>query len=66
MELMAFVDDLKFAYEHWRNHKKIKKVAVVSDKEWVTKIAEMLQSLVPYEVECFESEDIEEARSWLA
>lgn len=65
MELMAWVDDFRFAFENIKNYKKIKKVALVTDKEWIENIAKFTQFLTPGEVKVFENEDIDEARVWL-
>lgn len=65
IEMAAFVDDLKFAYENFSHLKRVKKVAVVTDVEWVETITKLMKSVLPYEIEVFENEDIEEARAWL-
>ena len=65
MEVMAIIDDLKFAYENWNHYKKIKKVALVTDKKWAVKVAELFKGLFPGEIRSFENEDIEKARIWL-
>ena len=66
MELKAMADDLKFAYNNFGNLKKIRKAAVVTDKEWIEKITDWFKPLFPGEVKVFENEDIEKARSWLS
>lgn len=65
IEWRALVDDLKFVYQNLGNFKKIKKVAVVSDKEWIENLSEWLGPVFFGEVKTFENEDIESARSWL-
>lgn len=65
MEIGAVVEDFKFAFENYSNLKKLKKAAVVTDKEWVENVTEFFKPIYPAEVKIFESEDIEEARSWL-
>ncbi len=65
IEPMALFDDLKFGYENLANYKKISKIAIVTDKEWISKLAGITKNLAPGEVQVFENEDIEEARSWL-
>ncbi len=65
MDLQSWMQDLKFGFENFSNYKKIKKYAIVTDKEWIEKIIEKIEFLLPGEVKVFENEDIEEARSWL-
>jgi hypothetical protein len=65
MDFMALIDDFKFAYEHFKNYSKIKKTALVTDKKWLTQLAEFAKPIVPGETKIFENEDVEEARSWL-
>ena len=62
IEPSALLKDLQFAFKHFRD---VKKVAIVTDKEWVEKLAEMTKFLSPCEVRCFENEDIDKARVWL-
>jgi predicted HAD superfamily phosphohydrolase len=65
MEVGAVVEDFNFAFENYSNLKKLKKAAVVTDKEWIENVTEFFSPIYPAEVKVFESEDIEEARSWL-
>lgn len=65
MDLQAWIDDFKFAFENLANLKKIKKVAIVTDKDWIEDLASLLKPLFSYEIEVFESDDIEKARLWL-
>jgi ABC-type transporter Mla MlaB component len=65
MEFAAIADDLKFAYNNFNHLKKMKKVAVVTDTEWIEKISGFFSSFFPGEVKLFEQEDIEKARTWL-
>lgn len=65
MELMAVIDDLKFLIDNWGNYKKIKKMALVTDKDWAQGIAKAFMPILPGEMEVFDNEDIEEARIWL-
>lgn len=65
MEWGALVDDIKFALQNAKHYKKIKKVALVSDKDWIETIAKMTKGLIAAEFKIFDAEDIEEAREWL-
>ncbi|MFK8137431.1 MAG: STAS/SEC14 domain-containing protein [Bdellovibrionales bacterium] len=65
MELMALVENLKFAFQNFSHYKKIQKTALVSDNDWIVKIAEFAENIVPGEMKIFENEDIEKARAWL-
>lgn len=65
MELKAWIDDFKFAFNNWSHYRKIKKVALVTEKEWVSKAAELMKVLIPGEVRVFENDEIEKARNWL-
>ncbi len=65
MEVMSWVDDLKFAYNNFSQYKKIDKIAVVTDKDWIASVSNRLDSILAAEIKTFENEDIEEARLWL-
>lgn len=65
MEIGAIVEDFKFAFDNFSNLKKLKKAALVTDKDWIENIADLFKGIYPAEVKTFDSEDIEEARSWL-
>lgn len=65
IEWQALVEDLIFAFKNLGNMKKIVKVAVVTDKEWVENISKWFSPFFPGEVKVFESEDVEKARTWL-
>ncbi|MEQ8205676.1 MAG: STAS/SEC14 domain-containing protein [Woeseia sp.] len=54
--------DLRWAVSHW---KKIGRVAVVCDKDWVGKAVDVMQPLVAMDVRHFELTEKEEARRWL-
>ena len=66
IEWQALVDDLKFAYNNFSNYKKIKKVAVVTEKDWVENLTKIMAPLFSAEVKIFEDDDVEKARTWLA
>ena len=65
IEPMALFDDFKFAFENFAHFKNVKKIAVVTDKDWIQKLSEYSKLLVPAEVKVFENEEIEDARTWL-
>ncbi len=54
--------DLRWAVSHW---KKIGRVAVVCDKDWVEKVVEVMQPLVAMDVRHFELAEKDKARRWL-
>ncbi len=65
MEIAALSDDLKFAYNNFAHYKKIKKVAVVTDTDWIEKLSGFFSNFFSGEVQIFEQEDIEKARAWV-
>ena len=54
--------DLRWAVSHW---KKIGRVAVVCDQDWVENIVDVMQPLVAMDVRHFELDEKDEARRWL-
>lgn len=63
MSLMAFLKDLAFSLKHFRD---FEKEAVVSDNEWIGKLARIGDRILPtIEVKHFISEEKEEALEWL-
>ena len=50
IEPMALIDDLKFAYNNFSKYQKIKKVAVVTDRNWVEKLTDLFTPVFPGEV----------------
>lgn len=65
IEFSALINDFKFFFQNLGNLKKIKKTAVVTDKDWVENLSEWLGPIFSGEVRVFENEDIEKARTWL-
>ncbi|GAB7022208.1 SpoIIAA family protein [Salidesulfovibrio brasiliensis] len=60
--LKEFAADIKFAVTHWKS---IRKVAIVSDREW-WKPATMLENLLTsWEERYFDLSELEEAWRWL-
>jgi hypothetical protein len=63
IEMGAIWEDLKFGY---KNLRKFPKCAVVTDKNWVGPVVNVLSPLFPIDVRRFPADGIEEARSWLS
>ncbi len=62
ISLEAFFKDLKFGIKHFND---FDKKAVVTDKEWMKKVATVADKLFPnIEVRCFSFEDKETALEW--
>jgi hypothetical protein len=63
----GLVEDLKLGFGAlFQNHSKFKRIAVVSDKEWVTHTLHALAWMVPGELALFSLDDIERAKKWAA
>lgn len=48
------------------NHSAFKRIAVVTDKEWVVHTLHALAWLVPGEIALFGLDDLEQAKAWAA
>ncbi len=56
------VDDIKFGLNHYKD---FSHVALVSDKKWAQKLAEVFAPLYPCPIKLFEEDDLDDAREWL-
>ena len=59
----VFWDDLKFAFGHLKH---VGAVAVVSDKKWIEVWTKLATPFWTEDVRFFESDELDEARRWLA
>jgi hypothetical protein len=63
----GLVEDLKAGFGTLiQHHSAFKRVAVVTDKEWVTHTVHAVGWMVPGELEVFGLEDLELAKQWAA
>lgn len=63
----GLVEDLKLGFGTvLRHHSAFKKIAVVSDKEWVAHTLHALAWMVPGELALFGLGDLEDAKKWAA
>ena len=65
IEFGALVEDFKFAWNNFKHIKKVKKVAVVTNLDWLENVSEALAGLFSIEVKVFEQDEMDQARSWL-
>jgi SpoIIAA-like len=63
----GLLEDLKLGFGSvWPHHSAFKRIAVVSDKEWVAHTLHALAWLVPGELAVFGLDDFERAKEWAA
>jgi hypothetical protein len=63
----GLVEDLKLGFGAlFGHHSKFKRIAVVSDKEWVTHTLHALAWMVPGEVAMFRLDELDRAKEWAA
>lgn len=63
----GFVEDLKLGFGAlFQHHSAFKRIAVVTDKEWVTHTLHALAWMVPGEIALFELDELERAKEWAA
>jgi SpoIIAA-like len=63
----GLVEDLKLGFGSvWPRHSAFKRIAVVSDKEWVAHILHALAWMVPGELAVFGLDELEHAKKWAA
>ena len=63
----GLVEDLKLGLgELFRHHSAFKRIAVVSDKEWVAHTLHALAWMVPGELAVFRLDELERAKEWAA
>jgi SpoIIAA-like len=60
-------EDLKLAFGTvWPHHSAFKRIAVVSDKEWVALTLHAVAWLIPGELAIFKLDELERAKEWAA
>jgi hypothetical protein len=63
----GLVEDLKLGFGAlFQHHSAFKRIAVVSDKEWVTHTLHALAWMVPGELAMFGIDELEQAKEWAA
>jgi hypothetical protein len=63
----GLVEDLKMGFGAlFQHHSEFKRVAVVSDKEWVAHMLHALAWMVPGELKLFRLDELERAKKWAA
>ncbi len=63
----GLVEDLKQGFGALiRNHSAFKRIAIVTDKEWVGHTMHLVGWMVPGELEVFGLDDLERAKQWAA
>jgi hypothetical protein len=63
----GLVEDLKVGFgSMFRHHSAFKRIAVVTDKEWVVHTLHALAWMVPGELAVFGLDELERARQWAA
>lgn len=62
-DLSALKDDAALGFHYFKNWKKI---AFVSDKDWLNHVVKAFGFLMPGKVRTFKTADFEEAKNWLA
>ncbi len=55
-------DDMRFGFRHWGDFSKI---AIVTDLDWLRQSAKLFAPLIRAQVHIFDSDDLDEARSWI-
>ena len=63
----GFVEDLKLGFGAlFQHHSAFKRIAVVSDKEWVAHTLHALAWMIPGELAIFGLDELERAKEWAA
>lgn len=63
----GLVEDLKQGFGTLINHRSaFKRIAIVTDKEWVSHTVHLVGWMVPGELEVFALDDLERAKEWAA
>jgi hypothetical protein len=66
-ELKPSIEDMKLAFGTvWPHHSAFKRIAVVSDKEWVALTLHAVAWLIPGELAVFKLDELERAKEWAA
>ena len=62
-ELEALWDDSRFGFSHWHD---FRRVAVVTDHEWINGSVSMFKPFFPCEVRLFKVAELPAAKDWIA
>jgi hypothetical protein len=63
----AFIEDWKMSWGAlFRHHSAFKRIAVVTDKEWIAHTVHALAWMVPGEIKMFALDDLDHAAQWAA
>ena len=63
----AVVEDLKFGVEFFVRHRSaLKRIAVVTDTDWIARAVPALTWLIPGEARVFDLAELEQAKAWAA
>jgi hypothetical protein len=63
----AFIEDWKMSWGAiFRHHSAFKRIAVVTDKEWIAHTVHALAWMVPGEIKMFALDDLDRAAQWAA
>lgn len=63
----AWVEDVKTGLRAWvRDHRSWRRMALVTDVEWVAKAMRAFAWMAPGEVRVFDLDELEEAKGWVA
>lgn len=66
MEPSAIVEDVRFGARHIQDLQRFDRVAVVTDADWIGKVAGLEGAMIPgLEIEWFDEDDSEPAMAWL-
>ncbi len=63
----AWLEDAKTGLGAWvKHHSAWKRMALVTDVEWIARATTMFAWMAPGEVRVFESDDLDQAKGWVA
>lgn len=62
----GLVEDLKLGFGVLQHHSALKRIAIVSDKDWVAHTLHALAWMIPGELEIFGLDQLERAKEWAA
>jgi len=62
----GLVEDLKLGFGVLQHHSAFKRIAIVSDKEWVAHTLHALAWMIPGELAIFGLDELERAKEWAA
>lgn len=62
----GLIEDLKMGFDVLQHHSALKRIAVVSDKDWVAHTLHALAWMIPGELAIFGLDELERAKQWAA